>query len=204
MLLQVKYNRTILVLFLSTIGTMIGGYIWLPWGIDNALVSLVFMEMGYLLHINDIEKLVKEKHIYLLSFPCFLIGIFYFCIMDIEFAIAPRYYTHLIFTVIASIFMIVPMIYISKSLSNTCFSKILSWLGKNSMILFCVHGIERATVIGYDIKYSNTGIKIISKLLFDILLMYIVTQMADKISYSCIFESIKKKGIYLVKQLLPK
>ena len=127
------------VLVLAFCGYLIGKYYaFMPWSLDVALVSLTFIAAGNWLRI---ENFFDKSYSYILIIPATVW--IYFMKMGISIELDTRSYPLGIFSIIEAIAGSIVVISISKLLNkNKIMATILSWVGKNSMIVLGIHCLE--------------------------------------------------------------
>lgn len=131
--------RIAIIFMLSVAGGMIGTrYAFLPWSMDVALVSLVFIAMGDWMKKTDF---LNKSYWYTLVLPAAVW--IYFLRMGINIELATRSYPFGVFCVIEAIAGSITVITISKFLSKfSLLERVLSWIGKNSMLILGIHCLE--------------------------------------------------------------
>lgn len=158
---------------------MISGYYlgtfgyWLPFSIDVAMFSIIFMYAGYVLKKYDLlEKLLKDYRILVVIAIIWIIGIRY---SSIELAI--RSYPRADLSIITAICGTIVIFKISKiiNLKFKKISKILQWYGRNSMIVLGIHHLESYALNGL---YSLISNKIINKHIYRIIIASIKVLIA--------------------------
>lgn len=127
------------ILVLAFGGYMIGKYYaFMPWSLDVALVCLIFIGIGNWLRR---ESFFDKSYSYILIIPATVW--IYFMKMGISIELAVRSYPFGIFCIIEAIAGSIVVISISKLLNkNKIMTAILSWVGKNSMIILGIHCLE--------------------------------------------------------------
>ena len=122
------------------LGYWIGiNYAFLPWSLDVALVSLVFMATGDWMHRKNY---FEKNRIYIFVLPLISwIGIMVIFRCYIE--LAMRSYPFGIISILEAIAGSIVLISFSKYAERfQWFSKIFSWIGERSMIILGIHCIE--------------------------------------------------------------
>lgn len=137
-----KYSDSIktgAVLILALIGYLLGKYFaFLPWSLDVALVSLVFIAFG---QWAGKTQFFEKNSFYTFVLP---LGIWiYFLRMGVHIELATRSYPLGGLTIIEAIAGSIVVITVSKMLAKaTYISDFLAWAGRNSMLILGVHCIE--------------------------------------------------------------
>lgn len=127
--------KLIIVSIMTFCGIIIGKYFHLPLSLDLALVAQIFLFSGYILKENkSLEKISGLK---------FTIIFILLWIIDINFgglSMKNSQYSNLIFSIIGAIAASIIMINSIKFLTihNKYFCQIFSYLGKESIIIYCM------------------------------------------------------------------
>lgn len=127
------------ILALSFAGYVIGKYYaFMPWSLDVALVSLIFIGVGNWMRK---ESFFEKSYCYTLIIPA--VVWIYFLRMGISIELATRSYPLGIFSIIEAIAGSVAVISIAKLLNKSRgVTIVLSWIGRHSMIILGVHCLE--------------------------------------------------------------
>lgn len=127
------------ILVLAFLGYIIGEYYaFMPWSLDVALVSLIFIGVGNWMRR---EAFLDKNYGYTLIIPAAVW--IYFMRMGIHIELATRSYPLGGFSIIEAIAGSIVIISIAKLLSqNKLVTMILSWIGRNSMIILGIHCLE--------------------------------------------------------------
>lgn len=154
-----------LVLFISSIiGFILSiyGSKNMPWSIDVVFTSIVFFGVGYLFKNTDYNIPIKRNYIYFFLL-CICLG-FGFVISQINVSVgmASNRYGNYIYFYTAAFLGIISCILIAKRARR---SNILSYLGRNSLIIFGLHfPIKRVVVFLTSIVFQIPLEKIKSSL----------------------------------------
>lgn len=165
-------------------GYIISKYIFLPWGIDIALVSLGFMYFGYLMKIKNIipTKLgYNGLYICILSTALFSLAFFMNDTVDMNW----RLYGNLFLFFMGAFSGIALLIIIALMLqSYGSINGILTFFGKSSLIILAVMGFMPGYILKaisflnirlYDFIYYNNIIHIIYIIAISTILVYIIS-----------------------------
>ena len=132
--------RTAILVMIAAMGCYIGKKLaYLPWSLDVAMASVVFIAFGDFLHTHPFKK--HKYALLALSFACW--GFLLDKRAWIE--LATRSYRHGVLCFLCAIAGSVVMIAVSKGIAGIpCFSRggLLAWAGKNSMVILGVHCLE--------------------------------------------------------------
>lgn len=133
----------------------------LPWNLDIALIAQLFYHMGYIFKNNKkiynkiLSKKVLNKSVVISSIFLVLNVILGFLSVKISgksVDMSVGLYGNEFLTIISAIFGIFFVIIVSNSIS----SKILNYLGKNTMIIFAWH--SRIVIVLFDYIFKAFGI----------------------------------------------
>ncbi len=145
----------------------------LPYCIDTMLTAIVFYDIGYLFK-NKMEKFLKKIKskkvtIIFMILILFLVAIFSWIEQGANLNELKYNYFSLFYmvSVIGSLFIYM--------LSNQIHNKMISYLGKNSLIIMCIHEpIKRVVIIAIN-KFTGINNNILRQNLASILLITIIT-----------------------------
>lgn len=131
--------RIAVIMLLAVIGQCVGKYYaFMPWSLDVALVSLVFIAFGDWMKKSNY---MTKGYFYVFVFP--MIIWIYFLLTGTNIELATRSYPLGILSIIEAIAGSIVLVAISQFLSKFMIvSMILSWVGKNSMVILGIHCIE--------------------------------------------------------------
>lgn len=127
----------IVVVLIAYIGFTINRFIYLPWGIDIAFISMIFMFTAYIMNqyefMNIESKVIPEYLWFLLLFISILLN----GRVDMNL----RNYANLFLFVIGGFSGTFIMIGISKGVSKytNVFTEMSEYLGKKSLVILCYH-----------------------------------------------------------------
>lgn len=136
-----KYGLTLsyIVVFLTVyVGFAISKFIYLPWGIDIAFISMIFMFTAYIMNhygaINTKSKVIPEY------FSWFLL-LFISILLNGRVDMNLRNYSNLFLFVIGGLSGTFIMIGLAKELSRytNVFTEMSEYLGKKSLVILCYH-----------------------------------------------------------------
>lgn len=137
-----KYSKTIIIgmaVLIALLGYTLGQYYaFLPWSFDVALVTVPFIMFGDWLRKKQV---VDKNYFWTLILPGAIW--IYFLKMGIHIELTTRYYPCGIFSFIEAIAGSLVVISVSKMLTKwEKVAKVMSWLGKNSMLILGIHCLE--------------------------------------------------------------
>lgn len=169
---------------LCMVCTFIGIYlskkkIYLPWSFDVALASIIFFYVGYMLKkYNLIENILSNYKIMISIILLYCIGI-KFGFIELAMRSYPNgliaYMTAICGTLI--VFEIAKII--EKLLNDT--TKVLSWFGRNSMYILCLHHFERVIIRYEEIGITEKYLIFIMKMLIVTFLTFILVQIRKNV-----------------------
>lgn len=124
---------------LASLGGLIGlRYAFLPWSLDVAMVALIFIAFGNWMRKSDF---LNKNYWYTFAIPAAVW--IYFVRMGIHIELATRSYPLGVLCIIEAIAGSVMVISLSKFLSRfTLLTDIMSWIGRNSMLILAIHCLE--------------------------------------------------------------
>ena len=132
--------QTAIFVMIAAMGCYIGKELaYLPWSLDVAMASVVFIAFGDFLRTHPFEK--QKYALWALSFVCW--GFLLYRRAWIE--LATRSYRHGVLCFLCAMAGSVVMIAVSKGIAGIpCFSRggLLAWAGKNSIVILGVHCLE--------------------------------------------------------------
>ena len=152
---------------ISIFGAFIGNKYYIPFYLAHGMIATLFYYVGHLSHKYSINKL-SFKHWHLL-----LLGAFIIAGMTVgEPYFFALYFPNFIINTFAAISTTGAIYFISRKLKNTQTLCFLSNVGRLSLLLLCIHGID------YILKGTNTFVYTLCSLngrvayiIYDILLM---------------------------------
>lgn len=171
-------TKFLIVFCIAYIGSYIGKFIFLPWSIDIALVTVFFMFFGYA---------VKEKYINIdcnLTVFLWLLIFWYFDIASGSLSLNDRTYNNLLLSLFGACTISFVILQLSKLIEKKCpnfIKKFLSYCGKYSLIILIFHVSD----VGYfhfnnyiphykEVIMSNYYYLYFLRLLFSILCIEII------------------------------
>lgn len=139
---------TIIVLILGGIAAWVGQYMLLPYSFLQAVSALPFLLIGYIVSQKGGIKKITEiiwnsnflKSIIFLLFFCWFLTTFIDCLSLASFKWKLFYYPNILFAGAGTYFIYLTSTAIAQK--TTYFAKVLSFLGKYSIILVCFPVIE--------------------------------------------------------------
>lgn len=131
--------RIAIILLLAMLGQCIGKYYaFMPWSLDVALVSLVFIAFG-----DWMKKSNFMTKGYFCTFVLPMAVWIYFLLTGTNIELATRSYPLGILSVVEAIAGSIVLVAISQFLSKYMLvSAVMSWIGKNSMVILGIHCLE--------------------------------------------------------------
>ena len=152
---------------ISIFGAFIGNKYYIPFYLAHGMIATLFYYVGHLSHKYSINKL-SFKHWHLL-----LLGAFIIAGMKVgEPYFFALYFPNFIINTFAAISTTGAIYFISRKLKNTQILCFLSNVGRLSLLLLCIHGID------YILKGTNTFVYTlcsqngrVANLIYDIMLI---------------------------------
>ena len=145
--------------------------IFLPWGLNTALVLGIFFYIGYLLkeyNIFDKNKLFDLKKM----FPILLVGLFA-CYFNDTVSCIDYFYGNLTLTILSGLTISLFMIYISSLIKE---NKIIEYIGKNTMGILIFHKLV-VLVFQTKLGYVSTLLRD-SNIIIELILTIIVSGLS--------------------------
>lgn len=159
-------NRTIFIAFLSLLGYSIAKFSCVPQSIDIALVSLIYIEVGYL--YKEYKHKFNQYSIVIGLLCCFM----WVCYANSGFSLAFRAYVSVLALYVIPFCGSVCTFQLSEALESMRISGILSFIGKNSFYVYMIHYLELNYIYIYMMglpRHYNMIIRVI----FCVLILYI-------------------------------
>lgn len=137
-------------------GFKINRYVLLPWSFDIACVSMVFMFSGYLINYYKKNWLYKKPKNNVYNFGFVLLFVFIISLngsVDMN----TRTYSNLLFFSIGGLLGIYITIQFAKKISEkeSTLTKILTYFGKNSIIILLYHTFIPIVILQVTDKFLN-------------------------------------------------
>lgn len=178
-----KNLMPLFVLILAYVGIATRTYIWLPWGIQCGMTTLVFLYAGYLARENDwIDKRISFiMHSVMLS-VCVI------CIWKNSMAIVGNNtYTLGCLTIIGALCISFYLARFCKLFLNTSnrVTRIFSFFGKNSMTILCFHLVELDFFpwTAYVNFFSSEELNYLLILIFKLIYAAVVVTIVRRINF---------------------
>lgn len=130
-----KMERSIVIIMLASIGYIIPQFwIWLPTNFDIALFCLIYIYMGYLVSGRELSKM--KWYTYLMVIFVFIVAGVYYHSTALNIRSIPS-----VITVSSAIAGSLLMVYLAKWIEDKLkvASRMMAWLGRNTLIILCVH-----------------------------------------------------------------
>ncbi len=174
---------------LSCVGVSIGRLIWLPQNLDVALAVLVFFSLGIWIDKGEIIEKVSIRPLLLVGCAMFAGGgmfiELYFSHDYLE--LANRSYPMFPICFIIAALLSVCVMAASRWISigkDTRFKKVLSTLGKESLLLFSIHYLDSLWSFAWKVECFGEGasqlISSILRLVLDIIIFYITLSLRQR------------------------
>lgn len=184
------HYRFIVLLLLAFGGMWTGSVVRLPQCMDMMPLILLFMECGrYLRNEVDMQSKAWEKT----GVAAFFIWIFLVWNKEIYIEMATREYPYFMVSVLLAVLGSIVVIQFSQALGQLRWSKALAFLGRNSLILLCIHHLDwyvpqlwTVTIFkeGSSLIFVNDMATFVARVLFDIVLMMGVVFINNKMKRS--------------------
>lgn len=173
-----KYLRVLIIVILNIIGFILPKIVWLPLSLETAFIAINFYYVGYILNNKKMLDRINGK-VFAICFIIWIIGskfIVTYCVNN--------YYNLYYLNIIIGIIGTINVIYLCKKIESIKYiNDILSWIGKNSLYILCIHGMEGRGIIPWNIiiKKNNTFILIIRRITFALVMTVIYKNIKNMI-----------------------
>lgn len=170
--IKIKRYRIIFIYFLSCIGLYIGTstHFQLPQCFDLILVSLIYIEVGNIYRNSNLDY---NKEL-ILSTVCMSLYLLNTWDNQTNISMAGRYYPTLYSALIIPCLASIAFLALAKSFEQLKCLHLLEYLGKNTLALLCIHGLDRNLEQLWMIG-DNHWIWFILRVILDFSLLFIVS-----------------------------
>mgnify|MGYP003299353383 CR=1 FL=1 len=180
LIIKNKYMKLLTIIICNLIGVIISEHYYLPLVLDLVLVIQLYLDIGVRL-----QKVDMKHNSILQCTICVLLWLFIW-FLSASFTLnytemASRRYILFLLNYIIEYCGTLFVCYLCICIDRFRITKVLNYLGRNSMTLFCVHSIEESIIQIWnisDIWYIN----IIIRLIFDLCVFAILMRLRDKYS----------------------
>ena len=172
------------IIFITFLGVVLSKIQFLPFTLDTSLAVLIFFYLGnkkvfYKRDFGNIKIFLFFLICFFVWFGSLTVSLIY--IRD-YLEIAERRYPLFPLCYLTAIFGVFMIVWFSKGLEKfSVLRKTLTWLGKNSIILFCVHAMDDLFIYIYDITANNI-INGVIRVFFDVLICAIFVFLGEKLN----------------------
>ncbi|MCX9085630.1 MAG: acyltransferase family protein [Candidatus Methanoperedens sp.] len=174
----------IICLFFITIGFNLSKYVYLPWGFDIALVSMVFMYPGYILNYHiSIQKILNLYGIKIL----FILIFSFIIVLNGNVDMNIRNYNNLLLFSVGGLLGTYLTIELSKVINRNenTLSRFLIYIGKNSLLILLFYDFTPMIFLNifdafFNVKtiiYNSVILYGLNMLLFSIVTIIIIKRM---------------------------
>lgn len=198
-------KRSLLIAFmLSFISYVSTSYFFLPFSIQPALFSLPFVLIGYIFRKNDyFDKIFKTNNKFYLLIISILISFYSYITSNNVISFVQSTAPDFFITIMSSLASSFIIIYIAIKCEN---NKFLEYLGRNSLIVLCVHLVALNTLNSYILiflnKFNLLKYTFLLTGLFHILLSFLVLFLIKFVKYIHIILNKFNFSIYDNKRIL--
>lgn len=136
-LMKLKRNRTLIAVTSLVLGYILSTFnLILPWGIETAFIGCALLYFGYMLQVKK-NMFVKHN---LLLFLLGVFGLFICLVFGHRLNMLGHYYGNILLFIIGA-FSGTCLVFVgSRKVRNVnVLNRVLSFLGKNSIIIMCIH-----------------------------------------------------------------
>lgn len=176
---NISEQRLLVFTIAAFAGVLASKKVWLPQSLDIVPVALFFVEAGYLLTHSESNSFIKSP---ISGAAAFFAWIYLSWYKGLHLILATRDYPYTIMCLIVSLVGIITMIQLSQALSGLKISGILSFLGRHSLALLCIHDLDNYLEIIW--LRSNTLLSVSARLTVDItlLLLWLLSSRKTQVS----------------------
>ena len=176
MYIERRNKRLWFLCIMALVSGIISRFTFFPWFMDSVFLCVLYMEIGNRIKNTKIIENIKNITYVGMLIIWFVIASSYNMMLSIN----AREYN--VILVINSILGAICFMRLSYLLENIKSSKILKFIGQNTIILLCIHQIEHYFVLDSIIPNCNIkGVKFIIRFFAHIALLYIVIYTKRKI-----------------------
>ena len=181
---NIKNNKNIFIILFtnSIIGYLISIYLdfKFPWGINIMFTSIVFYGVGYFFHKSNLENKitsVQERLFIVILLFINVISAFINKSVDMNFLNLGNYFLYYISAISGLLFLYL----ISKKIQHV---KWLSFLGKNTLVIMCIHDPIKRVVIKIVSIFVNLPSEVIrDSTFYSIICLFIIMIISIPIIY---------------------
>ena len=133
------YLQLVIIIFVSYLGVFLSKISYFPWGLEIALISVIFMYFGDMLHKY---KLLETPRKYPTFLVCLIVWTMLF--MNCGFIeLARHYYPNLIIDFAEACAGTYVVVFLCNLMEKVpIISKAFAWIGRNSIIILVIHNAE--------------------------------------------------------------
>lgn len=146
---------------IGTIGLLTSRWFWLPWSIQEGMVASIYLSVGFEYHKHQDIDLTKNRFVH-----CGILGlaILYVLIclkMNSHIDMVSNKYPLGVIDFVGTICCVISVMYISKMIGRKKqgVAQCVQWLGKNTLVMLCVHTIEIRIFPWWVINKMLSGIR---------------------------------------------
>ena len=181
---KVTKYRLLILLLISLLGMLLGSIIWMPHCLDLVPVILLFFEYGRFLREKVDIKSVKWKITCSMSL---ILWIIFVGPLDIHLHLNARLYPYLYLSLIIALMGTNVFIYISQLISKVKHHKVLTFIGKNSLLLLFIHGFDTYLINIWNINVSSIGtanniLSMLLRMIIDVTLLWLFVYVKTMIT----------------------
>ncbi len=166
-----EWQRAVLITCISSIGYIVGQYLWLPTNIDIGAFAIIFMYVGILM--RKVDVMAKGS----IPIPCWIMIVFIWVYASMAGGVnmVLRYIPGWL-SIPGALCGSMLVMKLSVNLENTgALQNVLEWYGRNSMKILCVHLID-ILIMPWDYMVSVFGCgEVVNMILIFIFRMILIT-----------------------------
>lgn len=153
-LIKIQNYRPIFLLFLALAGMWVGSFIWLPQSFDLVPVGMLFMEGGYQLRQSGKEDSSALKAA---GVAGFFVWIYFTWTQGIYIELSTRSYPYSMLSIFIAFIACLAVIQFSKAVEGFRSASFLTWVGKYSLDLLCIHHLDWSFPFWNITTFSSEG-----------------------------------------------
>lgn len=176
-----KKNGPLIIVLLALIGYFSAYKYWLPLSIQAGMTASLFVMLGYYAKKHNVLNALHNK-LFMVVITAFSLIVFVInIIFNGKLYMVKNYYQFNVFTLLVAVCGTILVILLSRLISKTKIpKKILTFYGKNSMVILCVHLIEMDCLPWRSFRelLSSHGVSEWLRLLILVILKIIISTIA--------------------------
>ncbi len=168
-----KFLNFIICVLLNICGFVISKHIFLPFNLDTVLITQIYFYAGYIIKQKDMLNTNNKYNIIMILL---LIVLCHIGVFSQIFSLASRVYPNYPICIISNIVISYIFLLICKLLDKILLDnvkKIITFFGKNSLLIVCLHTLEFSIFNTEFINFKNEFVKEFCTFLFYLIIIII-------------------------------